>query len=111
MHMLTGCVATFDVRQAKPAPKKADPFYVSPEWRALVASEIVRRFGNKANTHCEDRACLTPHYRGIRVIGHHIRERSDGGAGLDRANVKFLCYPCHARVTAAAARARMHARA
>lgn len=106
MRMLTGRVATIDVRRAKPPPKKADPFYLSREWRALVGSLIADRFGSRAAAHCEDPACAVAHLRGIRLIADHVHERTDGGASLDPANILFRCYPCHARKTAAAAASR-----
>src|SRR5690348_2732457 len=34
--------------------KKADPFYLSPEWRALMAAIIKARFGGPENARCED---------------------------------------------------------
>ena len=38
-----------------PAAKTTDPFYLSPDWRALVA-EIIRERGAS----CEDPACRFP---------------------------------------------------
>lgn len=40
---------------ANPPPKTADSLYLSPEWRALVASIIAER-----GRICEDRQCPTP---------------------------------------------------
>src|SRR5690242_16539614 len=82
-------------------PKKAEPFYLSPEWRALVESEIKRRFGSKDNARCQDPECQHRWRRGIRLFGDHIVERKDGGAELDPANVIFRCGSCHTRKTAA----------
>src|SRR5690554_95167 len=90
-----------------PPPKRADSFYLSPEWRALVDGEMIRRFGSKANARCEDAACKSPHRRGIRLFGDHIHERKDGGAPLDPANVMFRCGSCHSRKTAEARAARL----
>jgi len=102
MRMLTGRVATLDVRIAKPPPKKADPFYLSPEWRALLARLMVERFGSPANARCEDPLCKSPGRRGVRLFGDHVHELKDGGAPLDPHNVLFRCGSCHTRKTAEA---------
>jgi len=78
-------------------PKTADPFYLSPEWRQLVAS-IKRERGS---------CCEKCGASGVRIIGDHVRERKDGGADLDRGNVMLLCLPCHNAKTAKAKRARV----
>lgn len=83
-------VATMTPRVAAPA-KKADSFYQSPEWRALVRSIKAER-----GRWCE--RCGSGH----RVAGDHIVEIKDGGAALDAANVELLCQPCHNGKTAAA---------
>jgi len=85
-----------DMRVAKLPPKTADEFYLSPAWRGLVAA-IKRERGNA----CEE--CGRSHdHKGkpLRIIGDHIKELKDGGAPLDRANIKLMCLPCHNRKTA-----------
>lgn len=72
-------------------PKMAESFYLSPEWKALLA-RIKRQRGNW----CE--RCGS----NKRVIGDHIVERKDGGADLDESNVELLCAACHNRKTAQA---------
>jgi hypothetical protein len=94
LSMLGNRTAVLDTRSAKPAPKRADPFYQSPEWRALVA-EIIRERGAR----CEDRACRFPKRTGNRVFGDHILELKDGGAPLDKTNVMLRCGSCHTRKT------------
>jgi 5-methylcytosine-specific restriction protein A len=81
--------------RVKPALKIAEAFYLSPEWRRLVAS-IKRERGSR----CEE--CGSRH----RVIADHVVERSDGGADLDPANVKLRCFTCHQRKTALARKLR-----
>jgi hypothetical protein len=81
----------------KPAPKTADPFYLSREWRALVA----RRKGDPDYV-----AALLRCRPGERVILDHKRERKDGGAELDPANTAWLTFTEHQRKTAAARRRR-----
>lgn len=88
-------IATLDIRSAKPAPKRADAIYLSPEWRKLMAAIIAER----------GRRCQDPVHdpdaprEGIRVFGDHIVELKDGGAPFDRANVLLRCGACHTRKT------------
>jgi len=81
------------------APKVADPFYQSKEWRALVA-----RIKRERGAWCE--RCGSSN----RVIADHIRERKDGGADLDANNIELLCAPHHAAKTAEARARRARAR-
>jgi 5-methylcytosine-specific restriction enzyme A len=78
-----------------PPPKVADSFYLSPEWRTLVADINLDR-----GAWCEDCGA------GGRLFGDHIVEIKDGGAKLDARNVRLLCSGCHARKTAKAKAAR-----
>lgn len=78
-----------------PAPKVAEGFYSSPEWR-----ELVRDVKRVRGGWCE--RCGSTH----RVAGDHIVERKDGGAPLDPANVELLCARCHNAKTAKARAAR-----
>ncbi len=72
----------------KNADKVADPFYNSPEWRAL-ASEVKKERGNKCEI-CGSRN---------RVIADHIKEIRDGGARLDKSNIQLLCTKHHNQKT------------
>jgi 5-methylcytosine-specific restriction enzyme A len=77
--------------------KKAEPFYLSPEWKALMR-HLIKVRGRR----CED----TEHDRtkpreGVRLYGDHVIEISDGGARLDPSNIMLRCAPCHGRKTAA----------
>ncbi len=82
--------------------KKADPFYLSPEWRALMA-KLIKQRGRRCEDSEHDR---TKPREGVRIFGDHVQEIKDGGALLDPTNVMLRCGPCHARKTAEAARAR-----
>ena len=84
--------------KVKAAPKVAEGFYSSTEWRGLVA-DIKRERGNR----CERAGCPTPTHR---IIADHIVERKDGGADLDASNVELLCFTHHQQKTAAARAAR-----
>lgn len=75
--------------RVKPLPKVALPFYHSSEWRALVR-EVKAERGNW----CEQ--CGSTQ----RIIADHVKEIRDGGAMLDKGNVKLLCQRCHQRKTA-----------
>jgi len=72
-------------------PKTAESFYLSPEWRQLVA-----RIRRERGAWCQ--RCGSNH----RLIGDHIVERKDGGADLDPDNIELLCHRCHQRKTAQA---------
>jgi 5-methylcytosine-specific restriction endonuclease McrA len=96
-------VGVIDTRIARPAPKTADPFYLSPEWRKLVSGLIAKR-----GRRCE--ACgKTSGDDGqpVRLIGDHVHELRDGGAPLDEGNVRLVCQPCHNVKTAKARAERM----
>jgi hypothetical protein len=80
------------------AGKRADPFYSSPEWRALAASVKAARGG-----WCCIPGCETP---GDRVAADHVKEVRDGGAPLDPKNLQLLCHAHHMTKTAAARTAR-----
>jgi 5-methylcytosine-specific restriction endonuclease McrA len=94
LRMLRTGLRTLDTRTIKPGQKQADPFYDTPEWRAL--RDQVRR---EAGGCCEWSGCES---RG-RYVDHRI-ERSDGGADLDRSNLWLLC-PSHHRIKTVRARA------
>lgn len=82
-------------RNVLPARKVAHPFYSSPAWRKLMA-EIIQERGRR----CED--CGRDHNEDgspFRIFGDHIEELRDGGAPLDRRNIKLRCGACHARKT------------
>ena len=97
VRMLRDRVATLDTRIAKPAEKKALPFYSTPEWRALM-----NRLFKERGRRCEDPRCARPHGPWGQLYGDHIIELRDGGADLDPANVLIRCAPCHGRKTAEA---------
>jgi len=92
-----------EYRTAPPPAKEADPFYLSPAWRALVARLIAQR-----GRRCEDPDCRKPDRgAGGRIFGDHIKELRDGGAPLDERNVLLRCGSCHSRKTAAERARRM----
>jgi len=76
-------------------PKRADPFYLSPEWRKLLAKIIAKR-----GRRCEDPQCRQPNVSGP-IYGDHIIEIADGGERLDERNVLLRCASCHGKKTAA----------
>lgn len=106
VKMIRPTLRTMDTRSVRPPPKTADSFYLSPEWRTLMA-EIIRERGRI----CEDPRCDgRTHHPGMRVFGHHIHELKDGGAPLDKGNVMLRCGASHSRVTAANRAERMKER-
>jgi 5-methylcytosine-specific restriction enzyme A len=100
--MLCPLVRSLDVRSAAPAPKRADPFYLSPEWRALMLVIISQRGRVCEDPHCDGRT----HHPGMRIFGDHIVELKDGGAPLDPANVLLRCGASHTKKTLAQRSAR-----
>lgn len=73
-------------RLAQPL-KIFDTFYKSPDWRKFIAQVIHergRRCESCGRTYDDDG-------QEVRLIGDHIKERSDGGADLDRSNIRLLC--------------------
>ncbi len=95
-------IRMIDARCVKPAPKKADPFYLTPEWRALMKEIIAER-----GARCEEIGCGRTN---TRMFGDHLVEVRDGGALLDKRNVKLLCGSCHTKKTAVARATRMRER-
>ena len=88
-------VAKLDTSIAPLPPKESDPFYLSREWRALVA-KIKRERGDV----CEDPHCKGPHTPGQRIYADHIVEIQDGGAKLDATGILLRCARSHSLKTA-----------
>src|SRR3546814_17772343 len=65
--------------RVKAAPKVAEQFYSSREWRSLVA-----RIKRERRDRCERPGCTTPTQR---VIAHPLVARTDGGAELDEGTL------------------------
>lgn len=106
VKMLKPRLATASTGIARVPPKKADSFYLSPAWRALVDDVKAER-----GEACEDPEHDPTRPRRCRCIGDHIVELRDGGAALDRRNVMLRCWPCHGRKTERERRRRMEAAA
>ena len=65
----------------KPPPKKVDPFYVSPEWRAC-RKEVMDACGHRCQWPGCDREAV--------IVDHRVAIKQ-GGAPLDKANLWGLC--------------------
>ncbi|EHM01411.1 HNH endonuclease domain protein [Acetobacteraceae bacterium AT-5844] len=85
-------IQAMDLRTAQPAPKQADPHYLTPEHRAWSAA-VIRRAGGV----CQGSGCGRT---GVRLFADHVIELRDGGAPFDPANGQALCGACHTRKTA-----------
>lgn len=106
LKMMAPAIRTIDTRSVKLAPKTADSFYLSPEWRKLMGQIIAER-----GRRCEDPQCDgKTHRHGMRVFGDHIVELRDGGAPLDKRNVLLRCGSSHTKKTLAVRAKRMAAR-
>jgi len=101
VKMIGPRIAAIDTRAVKPPPKRADNFYLTPEWRGLM-DEIIAERGRR----CEDPRCQSPDCTRKRIFGDHIVEIQDGGAKLDKKNVLLRCGSCHTRKTNEARAAR-----
>jgi 5-methylcytosine-specific restriction enzyme A len=79
-------------------PKKAEEFYLSPQWRKFVVMLILKR-----GRRCEKcGAFRNDQGEPIRLLGDHIVELKDGGTLLDERNIQILCSKCHSAKTAQA---------
>jgi nitrite reductase/ring-hydroxylating ferredoxin subunit len=91
-------VRTRSCGSVKPAEKRADPIYSTPEfkqWRTVV----IRRAGNI----CQWPGCTRSERR---MFADHIVEVKDGGALFDPANGQCLCGSHHSLKTVAERRKR-----
>lgn len=70
--------------------KRADPFYLTPQWRQARAM-CLTRYGHR---------CIKCGRRPERLFVDHIVELKDGGAPLDQDNLEPLCGSCHTTKTA-----------
>src|SRR5688572_2791755 len=82
-------------------PKRADRFYSSPGWRALVSARKLDADYFAARARAK---------QGERLILDHVRERKDGGADLDPANTEWLTHSEHQAKTARARHRRAQGR-
>ena len=79
----------------RPPAKTANPFYLSPVWRRLVARIITQR-----GRRCEKCGRFRDENGApIRIFGDHISEVKDGGPVFDPKNVMLLCGSCHTTKT------------
>jgi 5-methylcytosine-specific restriction protein A len=90
LKMLQPRLKALDTRRIKPARKQTEPFYLSPEWRALMAAIIKAR----------GRRCQQCGRTDCRVFGDHVVELRDGGTPLDPSNILLRCGSCHSAKTA-----------
>jgi 5-methylcytosine-specific restriction protein A len=101
LQALRSRVGLADLRTAALPPKVADTFYSSPAWIAL--RDRVRR---EAGGRCQVDGCGRVERR---MFVDHIVELKDGGAPLERTNVRLLC-PSHHSLKTVAERAKRTAR-
>ncbi|MDR6182096.1 HNH endonuclease signature motif containing protein [Asaia bogorensis] len=89
LRCINSGLTALDTSIARVPPKTTDGFYLSKEWRALLASVIKQR----------GRVCERCGRTGCRIFGDHIHELKDGGARLDLKNIMLLCGSCHSTKT------------
>lgn len=93
MRKLPPAIRSFDSRVIKPAAKKADPFYLTPEYREWREA-VISRAGGRCEAVDHGMRCrkAQPHHR---MFADHVHEVSDGGAKYDVANGRCLCGSHH----------------
>lgn len=91
-----GRLGSAPARVARPV-KVALPFYKTLEWTQLCKAIEAER-----GKRCEQCAKT-----GVRMFRDHVIELKDGGAALDKRNIRQLCGRCHSIKTAASKRARV----
>lgn len=84
--------------------KVVDPFYLSPEWRALCEEIKRERWPRLLVTKghcCEDPTCRAEHDRHTRIFFDHLKERRDyPHLALVKSNIMGRCGSSHTSVTA-----------
>lgn len=84
---------TVDARSVKPPVKTAEPFYLTPRYRAWREAVVAR-----AGRRCEHRGCRAAE-PWDRMFADHVIEIRDGGAEYDLANGMCLCGRHHSLKT------------
>ncbi|XUM25062.1 HNH endonuclease (plasmid) [Bradyrhizobium oligotrophicum S58] len=96
----------------KPAPKMAESFYLSPEWRMLCEEIKRERWPHLLATQghcCEDQSCNARHSRNTRIFFDHLIERRDRpDLALVKSNIMGRCGSSHSKKTAIERARRMH---
>lgn len=104
VRMLRPVVRAIDARTAPLPPKLVDPFYHSPEWRALcgeIRGERWPRLMEKRGHCCEDPECQAVHTASTRIFFDHVIERRDRPElQLMKSNIIGRCGSSHTRKTA-----------
>jgi 5-methylcytosine-specific restriction protein A len=85
LRMLRPALRTADISAARPPPKRADPFYLSTNWREL--RPLVLKRDHYRCTICNARA----------IIADHIVSRRAGGSD-EMSNLRSLCRTCDNRL-------------
>lgn len=91
LKCFVGALKDANLSVARVAPKVADEFYLSADFKAW-ARAVKDRAGWK---------CQNCGRTGVRMFADHIVEVRDGGAKLDPRNGQCLCGSCHSAKTAA----------
>lgn len=105
MRKLAPSLRLFDGRALKPPAKTADPFYLTPEYRAWREA-VIARAGRRCEAHEHGRRCRKAEPR-HRMFADHVKEVRDGGAQYDPANGQCLCGRHHTLKTADERRKRL----
>jgi 5-methylcytosine-specific restriction enzyme A len=103
--MLKPSIRAFDGRPVKPQEKRADPIYLTPEYRTWREA-VIARAGRRCEAMVGGKRC-PKREPGHRMFADHITEISDGGAPFDPDNGQCFCGGHHTFKTAQARAARL----
>ena len=92
MRKLGPSIRTFEHRRIKPEEKKADPFYLTPEYRAW-REKVIGKAGRRCEAVDHGNRCRKSEFNRPpdRMFADHIKEVRDGGAKYDPVNGQCLC--------------------
>lgn len=107
LRTIAPLIKAIDARSVPIGPKCADPFYLTPEYRAW-RDAVVSRAGRRCEA-VEQGARCTKAGPKHRMFADHITERRDGGDLYDVRNGRCLCGRHHTLKTAQARTERLAA--
>lgn len=91
-------ISTLDPRIGSQTMKRADKELGSQAYKRWAAA-VKERAGWRCEEIIDGRRCERSRARGDRMIADHVVERKDGGALLDPANGKCVCFSHHTTKT------------
>lgn len=96
---LKPAIGYIDTRVALAPPKRANPFYQTPEWLA-ARKEALKSAGHRCERVVDGRRCGCRLPTSRLIVDHKV-ELQDGGAPFAQSNLETLCPKHHSEKTAA----------